>query len=265
MEPATSCRTRYEDALRATAAEPSTAGPSRSSLAPSATSTRSSISSSTVHVNAFDAAGVGSADNVIDVGGGSRLVDALLIRGFADVTVLDISAAGLRTAQHRLGTDADRVDWVVTDLLTWQPARTYRVWHDQAVFHFLTTAEARARYGGALREATDTGSVAVLGCFAPRRSAVLLGPAGDPLRRTRSGRGTRCAVGARGAGAGRTPHPGRRAAAVHLGGVSPAVLNPATPTAPGPRRRGARPSAEDGQCGRSRVSCARWKSKCSVG
>jgi hypothetical protein len=115
----------------------------------------------------FDAADVGSADSVIDVGGGaSTVADALLMRGFADLTVLDISAAGLRTAQQGLGEEAERVEWLVTDLLTWQPQRIYRVWHDRALFHFLTTTQARKQYADTLRAATEVGSVAVFGCFA---------------------------------------------------------------------------------------------------
>lgn len=94
------------------------------------------------------------------------LVDVLVSRGFSDLSVLDISPVGLDTAKARLGADAHRVSWLVTDLRTWQPGRTYRVWHDRAVFHFLTTVEARARYTDTLRAATDAGSVAVFGCFA---------------------------------------------------------------------------------------------------
>jgi hypothetical protein len=115
----------------------------------------------------LDTAGVTSADSVLDIGGGaSVLVDALLARGFGDVTVLDISAIGLDIAKVRLGADPDRVSWLVTDLLRWRPDRTYRVWHDRAVFHFLTTPQTRERYRQSLRAATEAGSVAVFGTFA---------------------------------------------------------------------------------------------------
>lgn len=115
----------------------------------------------------LDVAGVTNGDSVLDVGGGaSGLVDVLISRGFRDVTVLDISAIGLGTAKARLGADASRVSWLVTDLLSWRPNRSYRVWHDRAVFHFLTTVEVRAKYADTLRAATDAGSVAVFGCFA---------------------------------------------------------------------------------------------------
>jgi trans-aconitate methyltransferase len=116
----------------------------------------------------LDAAGVTPADSVIDVGGGaSVLVDALLGRGFADITVLDISATAIGHARRRLGERAGAVHWLVADLLSWQPHRSYRVWHDRAVYHFLTTAPAQRRYRDALDEATGAGAVAVIGCFAP--------------------------------------------------------------------------------------------------
>jgi trans-aconitate methyltransferase len=116
----------------------------------------------------LDAARITAADAVIDIGGGaSTLADALLERGFIDVSVLDISQIALDQAQQRLGAAASRIDWIHADLLTWQPPRPYRVWHDRAVFHFLTSSGDRLQYLAKLTEATSPGSVAVFGCFAP--------------------------------------------------------------------------------------------------
>lgn len=116
----------------------------------------------------LDAAEVAPADSVIDVGGGgSGLAGALLGRGFTDVTVLDIAAAAIGHAKRRLGRQAAGVQWLVADLLIWQPERSYRVWHDRAVYHFLTEAPGQRRYRQALEAATGPGAVAVLGCFAP--------------------------------------------------------------------------------------------------
>jgi trans-aconitate methyltransferase len=113
-------------------------------------------------------AGATPADSVIDAGGGaSTLVDALLERGFADLTVLDVSAAGIRAARNRLGPTAGRVQWVVADLLDWRPSRTYRVWHDRAVLHFLTAASDRQCYLDTLTASTAAGAVAVVATFAP--------------------------------------------------------------------------------------------------
>ena len=116
----------------------------------------------------LDAAGVSPTDSLIDVGGGaSVLAGALLDRGFSDVTVLDISATALGYTQARLGPRAASVHWLTEDLLTWQPDRTWRVWHDRAVFHFLTAPADQDRYRQAMADATRPGAVAVLGCFAP--------------------------------------------------------------------------------------------------
>ena len=116
----------------------------------------------------LDAAGVTAADSVIDVGGGaSSLAGSLLGRGFRDVTVLDISAAGMRHARERLGPRADHVHWLTADIRTWRPPRRYAVWHDRAVFHFLTAEPDRQAYLRALTAATAANAVAVFGCFAP--------------------------------------------------------------------------------------------------
>jgi hypothetical protein len=116
----------------------------------------------------LDAAGVTPRDSVVDVGGGaSPLVDALLDRGHRDLTVLDISDIALRVARRRLGEAERGVEWIVTDLLSWSPPRTYGVWHDRAVFHFVTAEADQRRYLAALQAATQTGSAAIFGCFAP--------------------------------------------------------------------------------------------------
>jgi trans-aconitate methyltransferase len=93
------------------------------------------------------AAGVSAADALIDVGGGaSPLIGALLDRGFGDLTVLDISAAGMQHARDRLGPRADQVHCLTADVLSWHPRRPYQAWHDRAVCHFLTTEEHRQQY-----------------------------------------------------------------------------------------------------------------------
>jgi SAM-dependent methyltransferase len=120
-----------------------------------------------VSLRMLERAGVAAEDSVIDVGGGaSPLAGALLGRGFTDVTVLDISAAGMRYAQSRLGPLAGQVRWLTGDILTWQPDRRYRAWHDRAVFHFLTVGQDRQRYLRALGAATAPGAATVFGCFA---------------------------------------------------------------------------------------------------
>jgi SAM-dependent methyltransferase len=110
---------------------------------------------------------VGPDAAVVDVGGGDgALAVALIARGHDDVTVLDISECGLAAGRRQVGTGADRVTWVAADIRTWRPERTFDVWHDRAVFHFLVDPADRAGYGAALRRGTRAGSLLVVGTFA---------------------------------------------------------------------------------------------------
>src|SRR5262249_27322512 len=84
---------------------------------------------------------------IIDIGGGaSHLVDALLAEAFVDLTVLDISEAALGRSKQRLGPKADQVSWLVADITRWQPPRQWQIWHDRAVFHFLTEQSDQDAY-----------------------------------------------------------------------------------------------------------------------
>ena len=104
---------------------------------------------------------------IIDIGGGaSRLVDHLLDLGFHDVTVLDLSAAALDAAKARLGERAGRAHWFVADATTWEPPRTYDLWHDRAAFHFLTEARDRDAYIARLRQGLKIGGHAIMATFA---------------------------------------------------------------------------------------------------
>ncbi len=113
------------------------------------------------------AAAVQPTDPIIDVGGGaSLLVDRLLSQGYRDLTVLDISRAALETSRQRLGEKAAAVDWICADIRTWQPPRAFAVWHDRALFHFLTKPEERQSYVRALRAGLQVGGAAVIAAFA---------------------------------------------------------------------------------------------------
>lgn len=84
---------------------------------------------------------------IIDIGGGdSKLVDYLLEEGFEDISVLDISANALERAKNRLGENADKISWIVSDINDFKPNEKYDVWHDRAAFHFLTTTEEIKNY-----------------------------------------------------------------------------------------------------------------------
>ncbi|HTL05104.1 MAG TPA: methyltransferase domain-containing protein [Gemmatimonadales bacterium] len=106
---------------------------------------------------------------IIDVGGGaSLLVDALLAAGYAHLTVLDLSASALALARARLGSHAANVRWIEADILDASlPGEGYELWHDRAVFHFLTGAAERRRYVQRLRGALSQEGHVVIGTFAP--------------------------------------------------------------------------------------------------
>ena len=106
--------------------------------------------------------------SVTDVGGGaSTLVDDLLEAGVGEITVLDISSAALDIARTRLGRRARLVTWIHADIASASlPAAAYDVWHDRAVFHFLTEQAHRDAYVAALGRSLKPGGSAILGTFA---------------------------------------------------------------------------------------------------
>lgn len=104
---------------------------------------------------------------IIDVGGGaSLLVDRLVAAGNWEVTVLDISATAMKLAQHRLQEQARQVHWIHADITEVEQLGTYDIWHDRAVFHFLTAPTDRDRYLSQLHNALRPGGHVVLGTFA---------------------------------------------------------------------------------------------------
>jgi hypothetical protein len=84
----------------------------------------------------------------------------------SNAAVVDVAEHGLAAGRDRLGPAAELVAWVVADVRTWRPERTFDVWHDRAVFHFLVDPADRAGYGAALRRGTRAGSLLVVGTFA---------------------------------------------------------------------------------------------------
>jgi SAM-dependent methyltransferase len=128
-----------------------------------------------VSLDLIESLGAARESSVIDVGGGpSFLVDELVARGYTDLTVLDISAVALDGVRHRLPAGAP-VSLLEADLLTWRPTRRYDVWHDRAVFHFLTGSAARARYLRALRAAVAPRGAVVVATFADDGPSVCSG------------------------------------------------------------------------------------------
>jgi 2-polyprenyl-3-methyl-5-hydroxy-6-metoxy-1,4-benzoquinol methylase len=109
-----------------------------------------------------------STASIIDVGGGaSTLVDDLLKSGFQQITILDLSEAALTTAKTRIGAHAADVKWVNSDILTVDlPTHEYDIWHDRAVFHFLTTAEERHTYVQKMLQAIKSDGFVIIATFA---------------------------------------------------------------------------------------------------
>jgi SAM-dependent methyltransferase len=104
--------------------------------------------------------------SVIDVGGGaSVLVDRLGGLGFRDLTVLDVSEVALAEDRSRLGESAT-VEWIQQDVLEFEPKRTYDIWHDRAVFHFLVDEHDRRKYRDVLLSASAPGGHLIIGAFA---------------------------------------------------------------------------------------------------
>lgn len=85
--------------------------------------------------------------SIIDIGGGDgKLVDFLLQEGYQDITVLDISENALKRAKNRLGSQSDKVTWIVSDITDFNPSKNYDLWHDRATFHFLTADQQIKKY-----------------------------------------------------------------------------------------------------------------------
>jgi ubiquinone/menaquinone biosynthesis C-methylase UbiE len=104
----------------------------------------------------------------LDVGGGaSTLVDHLLDAGYRDISILDIAAGALAQSRARLGALAAQVTWIEADVTQFEPSRPYAVWHDRAVFHFLTEATDREQYLDVLHRALQPGGHLVLATFGP--------------------------------------------------------------------------------------------------
>ena len=113
--------------------------------------------------------GIPRSGRLIDVGGGtSTLVDDLLAAGFQSIIVLDIAGTALQLARERLGTRASTVTWMEADVTQVDfPDHCFDVWHDRAVFHFLTQPTDRQRYFDRVRDVVRPGGHVIIASFAP--------------------------------------------------------------------------------------------------
>ena len=111
---------------------------------------------------------IGRDAAIIDVGAGaSTLVDDLIRQGYSNLTALDVSAEAIAILRERLAADAGRVNCLVGNVLDVALDRRFVLWHDRAVFHFLTTSGDRRRYVEQLRAALAPGGFAIIATFGP--------------------------------------------------------------------------------------------------
>lgn len=104
--------------------------------------------------------------SIIDVGGGDSLfADYLLQMGYTNITVLDISSTALEKAKKRLGQNAAKVKWIVSDVNAFRSSEKYDVWHDRAAFHFLITEDAIAQYLSVAANSLKQGGKMIIGTF----------------------------------------------------------------------------------------------------
>jgi 2-polyprenyl-3-methyl-5-hydroxy-6-metoxy-1,4-benzoquinol methylase len=112
---------------------------------------------------------VARSASIIDIGGGeSTLVDDLLLRGYKNLTVLDVSQTAIDVTKKRLGSTAEQVRWLVADIAAVDlKSHAYDLWHDRAVFHFLTTPERRVAYVRQVTRAVKPGGHVIVSTFGP--------------------------------------------------------------------------------------------------
>jgi SAM-dependent methyltransferase len=122
-----------------------------------------------VSIELIEQAAPDRSAHLVDIGGGeATLVDDLLARGYRNVSVLDVSPVALGVARERLGAAGRRVSWLCGDVTTFAFAEhRYDVWHDRAVFHFLTDAQARAAYVRQAARAVKPGGHVIVATFGP--------------------------------------------------------------------------------------------------
>lgn len=101
----------------------------------------------TISINFLKQLQIPKNASIIDVGGGdSKFVDYLLAEGYTNISVLDISEAAINRAKSRLGEKAINVNWIVGDILDFNPTGHYDLWHDRAAFHFQTDISSISKY-----------------------------------------------------------------------------------------------------------------------
>lgn len=114
----------------------------------------------------IDELNLSKESSIIDIGGGeSRLVDYLLERKFTDISLLDISKEALDRTKHRLGSKADNLKLITSDVTTFHPPQKYDLWHDRATFHFLTDIKDVEKYLTIAHDALNVDGFLIVSTF----------------------------------------------------------------------------------------------------
>jgi SAM-dependent methyltransferase len=117
-------------------------------------------------INFFLDNGIQKDARIIDIGGGdSYLIDNLLELGYTNLYLLDISENAINRIKNRLGTNAEKVTFIISDILDFKPEATFNVWHDRASFHFLTSDKEIATYQNLVSNSVAENGLLFLGTF----------------------------------------------------------------------------------------------------
>lgn len=111
---------------------------------------------------------------IIDIGGGeSKFVDFLLAEGYQNISILDISENALKRAKDRLGEKSKNIEWIVCDINDFNPKKKYALWHDRAVFHFLTSNVEINRYVENVKQNSENFIVGTFSTSGPKKCSGL--------------------------------------------------------------------------------------------
>lgn len=116
----------------------------------------------------IEATGINHGDAIIDVGSGtSRLVDYLLANGYSNISLLDISSTAIQATKKRLGKQAESINWLISDVTELSLNHPIKLWHDRAVFHFLTNENDRNAYIHQLKQYLPAEGHLIIAAFSP--------------------------------------------------------------------------------------------------
>ncbi len=110
---------------------------------------------------------------IIDIGGGdSKLPDHLLKLEYKDIALLDISTYAIEQSRKRLGKSADLINWINSNILDFESKKRYQLWHDRAVYHFITDPSEQARYKEVLTKTLEPSGIAIIAGFSKNNDPI---------------------------------------------------------------------------------------------